>query len=589
MQKNKYTSIFYVFFIFLIIGLGNEAKASHAMGGDFSYVCIGNGAYSINLRIFRDCNGISLGSSANVTFASPTCGTFNITLQNLGGAIKRTPLCSSEDDVCDGGFNGTYGIEEMLYRGTINLPANCGDDWTMSWSLCCRNDAITTLTNGSSENMYIDAQLDNTASANCNNSPAFNTDPTFFLCANQENRYTSAAVDTEGDDLVYSFIDCRSAATTSVGYVTLPAPALGLNGNIPLIATTQTIDSETGEIVIFPTVTQVGVICIRVEEFRNGIKIGEIIRDLQFTVTDCQTNTLPILSGINGTADSSGTTGLYEIEVCAGVEAAFTIQGFDAEAVPSVQSQDLEITWNYGIQGASFITDYNLPYPVSEFKWTPTMADVGEHVFFIGAGDNACPILGNNVYAYKVTVSPEVSASINSLIPTAPLPMNPLPNLDTAVLEVVTNTGNPNYTWSPTIGLSCSDCPNPQAYPGITTTYTVTVVDDITGCMDTEDVEVEYWSISTAEIPQNLSTWNVFPNPVTEYSVLDYELITNSDIKLELYDMLGQRIALIAEEKQPKGKYQYQIGKYLAKQVKGMYFVSMEVDGQQVTQKLMIR
>ena len=53
--------------------------------------------------------------------------------------------------------------------------------------------------------------------------------------------------------------------------------------------------------------------------------------------------------------------------------------------------------------------------------------------------------------------------------------------------------------------------------------------------------------------------------------------------------MLGQRIALIAEEKQPKGKYQYQIGKYLAKQAKGMYFVSMEVDGKQVTQKLMIR
>lgn len=586
MQKNKYTSIFSVLFIFLILGIGNEAKASHAMGGDFSYVCIGNGAYAINLRIFRDCNGIPLGTSATVTFTSPTCGTItpNVVLQNLGGAIVRTPLCTTESDVCDGnGNNGTYGIEEMLYRGTVQLPPNCGNDWTMSWSLCCRNNAITTLTNGSGESMYIDAQLDNTPSANCNNSPAFNTDPTFFLCANQENRYTSAAVDTEGDDLVYSFIDCRSSATAAVGYVN------PLGGTNPLIATIQTIDPETGEIVIFPTTTQVGVICVRVEEFRNGTKIGEIIRDLQFTITDCQTNTLPILSGINGMADSSGTTGLYEIEVCAGIETEFTIQGFDAEAVPSAQSQNLEITWNYGIQGASFITDYNLPYPVSTFKWTPTGADVGEHVFFIGAGDDACPILGNNVYAYKIKVLPELATTINVFTPTSPEPMNPSPNLDTAELEVVVSSANVNYSWFPTTGLSCTDCPNPQAYPGVTTTYTVTVTDEITGCLNTADVEVLYWNVATTDIPQNLSTWNVFPNPVTEYSILDYELVTNSNIKLELYDMLGQRIALIADEKQPKGKYQYQIGKHLTKQAKGMYLVSMEVDGQQVTQKLMIR
>lgn len=583
MQKNKYTSIFYVFFIFLMLGVGNEVKGTHIMGGDFSYVCHGNGVYALNLRIFRDCNGATLGSSAPVTFYSPTCGTRNFVLTNQGGATVRTPLCETEEDVCDGIINTGYGIEEWFYRGTIDLQGNCGNDWTMSWDLCCRNDAITTLANPGGESMYIDAQLDNTLSANCNNSPAFNTDPTFFLCVNQENRYTSAAVDTEGDDLVYSFIDCRDDANVPVVYV---AP---LGGSTPLVATTQTINPQTGEIIIFPTITQVGVICVRVEEYRNGVKIGEIIRDLQFAITDCQTNTLPILSGINGTADSSGTTGLYEIEVCAGIETEFTIQGFDAEAVPSAQSQILEITWNYGIQGASFITDYNLPYPVSEFKWTPLASDVGEHVFFVGAGDDACPILGSNVYAYKITVLPDLDVSINSVTPTGLDPMNPSP-IDTANLEVqIDSLITATYSWSPTVGLSCTDCPNPQAYPGVTTLYTVTVTDSTTGCSSEADVEVVYWPISTTTIPRNLSTWNVFPNPVTEYSVLDYELTTNSNIKLELYDMLGQRIALIVEGKQTKGKYQYQIGKYLTQQAKGMYFVSMEVDGEQVTQKLMIK
>jgi hypothetical protein len=584
MQKNKYTSIFYVFLMFLVLGAANEAKGTHIMGGDFSYVCIGNGNYALNLRIFRDCNGVDLGTSAFVTLSSPTCGTINVTLQNLGGGITRTPICPSETDICPNGSNdpNAYGIEEWFYRGNVTLPVNCGNNWAISWSSCCRNNAITTLSNPGSESMYISAALNNTAAVNCNNSPAFNTDPTFFLCANQENRYTSAAVDTEGDQLVYSFINCRGTATGSVVYAT------GYNGTTPLAASVQTINAQTGEIIIVPTIAQVGVICVKVEEFRNGTKIGEIVRDLQFRVTACATNSLPKLSGINGTADSTGTTGSYSIDACAGQETMFNIQGFDAQAVPSVQAQILTMTWNYGIQGASFIVDYNLPYPVGEFKWTPSTADVGEHVFFIGAGDNACPILGTNVYAYKIKVLPEITVQINDLFP--PPPSERLDPGDSTEFEVQVGTTNPvTYSWSPTIGLSCTDCPNPQVYPGVTTLYTVTVTDNVTGCSNEEDIEVLYWPTGSTRIPTNLSTWNVFPNPVAESSILDYELTTNSQITLELYDMLGQRVALIAEERQTKGKYQYNIGKYLSKQAKGMYFVSMEVDGQQVTQKLIVR
>ena len=114
-----------------------------------------------------------------------------------GHQVASGVLSGNDDvaggNVCDGnGSNGTYGIEEWLYRGTVNLPPNCGNDWSMSWSSCCRNFAITSLTNPGSESMYVDAQLNNTASANCNNSPAFNTDPTFFLF--QSNTSTVAII-----------------------------------------------------------------------------------------------------------------------------------------------------------------------------------------------------------------------------------------------------------------------------------------------------------------------------------------------------------------------------------------------------------
>ncbi|MBZ0097737.1 MAG: gliding motility-associated C-terminal domain-containing protein, partial [Taibaiella sp.] len=45
------------------------------------------------------------------------------------------------------------------------------------------------------------------------------------------------------------------------------------------------------------------------------------------------------------------------------------------------------------------------------------------------------------------------------------------------------------YTWSPTAGLSCNNCPSPIANPASTTVYTVTGVDSI-GCKATDNVTV---------------------------------------------------------------------------------------------------
>ncbi|NJN33717.1 MAG: hypothetical protein HC817_05135 [Saprospiraceae bacterium] len=45
------------------------------------------------------------------------------------------------------------------------------------------------------------------------------------------------------------------------------------------------------------------------------------------------------------------------------------------------------------------------------------------------------------------------------------------------------------YAWSPAVGLSCTDCPNPVATPSVSTTYTVNVADNF-GCTHTQNVRV---------------------------------------------------------------------------------------------------
>jgi gliding motility-associated-like protein len=56
--------------------------------------------------------------------------------------------------------------------------------------------------------------------------------------------------------------------------------------------------------------------------------------------------------------------------------------------------------------------------------------------------------------------------------------------------EMVTLNGQGSgntYTWSPSNGLSCADCPNPQATPLQTTTYVLTVINEF-GCQQSDSV-----------------------------------------------------------------------------------------------------
>lgn len=59
-------------------------------------------------------------------------------------------------------------------------------------------------------------------------------------------------------------------------------------------------------------------------------------------------------------------------------------------------------------------------------------------------------------------------------------------NLDTIQLNA---TGGTNYLWSPSLGLSATNIPNPLAFPNTTTTYSV-IITDVNGCSDTVDVAI---------------------------------------------------------------------------------------------------
>jgi hypothetical protein len=157
--------------LFLSLLISSDLMASHVMGVDMSYECLGPGQYRVRLQAYRDCKGVDMGSAHTISVKSAQCGvTTSITLNQVGPALDVTPLCPSAQSRCGG--SGTYGIQKYVYEGILNLPIGCGSDWILSWDLCCRNAAINSLSSPSNEGVYIEAELNNTL-AQCNNSPVF--------------------------------------------------------------------------------------------------------------------------------------------------------------------------------------------------------------------------------------------------------------------------------------------------------------------------------------------------------------------------------------------------------------------------------
>ena len=191
LKSLKTSSLIVLFTIVALFG-AKDVKATHAMGGDIYYECIGTDLYRIVLNFYRDCSGI----------AAPTdCSRldFRMDATGCGGVINGcfelesfqsiTPNCFSAADLCDDP-SGLFGVEWYVYADTIDLSSQsgCGDDWLIEWDLQNRNNAITSLVNAGNEQLYISALLNNTIDV-CNNSPVFLNSPTPFSCVNSPISY----------------------------------------------------------------------------------------------------------------------------------------------------------------------------------------------------------------------------------------------------------------------------------------------------------------------------------------------------------------------------------------------------------------
>lgn len=448
-------------FCLLFLLLSYQGNATHVIGGGITYKCVGPSEYEINLTFYRDCNGLNFPGSRTISWTGG-CGSGSVTVLPVAGSRKDiTPRCAGQSTSCNGGTGG-FGVEEQTYSAVVTLPVGCSNV-LFSWSLCCRNNAISSI-NGSL-NLYTEATLTTSSSGSCdNNSAYFNNPPALFTCVNDTFVYDAGGTDPDGDSLVYSLVDAKESLNTSIFYVG------GYSGTQPFgAANPVSIDPNTGILRGYLTNTEVTIIAIMIEEYRNGILVGSIIRDVQFRVLGCS-NSAPALTGINGGTTPSD----YIMTTCPNTPICFDLMGTDPDG------DNVGITWDNAIIGATFSSNAD----TAQFCWTPQAFNLGMNTFTATVSDSICPISRSRPYTYTINVvnpNDPINAGVDQQICKG----------DSTTLAATTAASNiQNITWSPNIGLSNPNSLNPKASPSSSIYYTITL-EYTDGCISQDQVYVE--------------------------------------------------------------------------------------------------
>jgi len=286
--------------LFLIPSMLN---ATHLIGGELTYTCIGGNQYEIKVVVYRDCgptntNGTGFDGDGVVTIYNMNNNLYDVF--EHGSAIAEyvvdefTSECMTiPPELC---------VEKGTYTIVTTLPDN-ENGYQIVYQRCCRNEQVINIEDPEDFGSSLVAYVPSSSNAECNSSPDFDTYPPLAMCLDTEIEISQSASDIDGDSLVYSFIAPYHGSSNMDPIETYAPPypqviwetgysdIYPIDSN-PIIA----INSQTGLITGTPLQEGYYVIGVKVEEYRNGVYLGEVIRDFRFLVIDCEiaTSSVPI-------------------------------------------------------------------------------------------------------------------------------------------------------------------------------------------------------------------------------------------------------------------------------------------------------
>ena len=295
--------------------------STHVVGGSLTYVYNGGSNYTITLKLYRDCGPgtAALPGSVTIQIRDVNGNAFSPS-KNVTIPLTSVTNIAASLDPCAIPPNPSPCVEEAIYTTTVNnLPPNA-TGYHMYFQICCRNGSILNIVNPGSAGETFYANIPGSSFVP-NSDPVFNLFPPLFICVNKPFTFNHSATDADGDSLVYSLYQPynNTAPTFPGGVATFPTVTYvgGYSSTNPLGAGPFNINSSTGLLSGTPNTLGQFVVGVKVKEYRNGVYIGETIRDFQFNVVNCPqpppTLAVPNATINNGCSAQPTATGITSV------------------------------------------------------------------------------------------------------------------------------------------------------------------------------------------------------------------------------------------------------------------------------------
>ena len=412
MQK---TSTFYkgcmlLLFFFSVCACPFIAKAQPTLGSEMFVTSLDKDFVKVSLILYLDCH--SLDFKPSVTVKPKNSTETSLTLMEIGynEDIDITPI---NDVNCQcNRCNGYTVVYKHLYEGKVDLSKYNDCEFTFFINSLSKYIPNVSFTENA---VYLEAKINRCIDGYIN-SPQFNTDPFLFSIKQCISIPMSASAGSK-DSLVYSLVSPRTAKYTNFNYpagfsYTSPLEYDGYPSNSGAFSSNSCkgfkLNANTGELKFRPTKGGTTVADIKVTQYHPDstgkmVNVGEVTRELIFTIYDENVNSEPVIY-------APIDTNFY---ICAGNQ--FNLN-FKTTAAVNNNNNKTSLVADFDIPLAIFKLDTSSYKASGKFTWEPQLNSIRKNPYklFVSVYDRKNLFTSSNKREYNIyVVSPKPEITIS--------------------------------------------------------------------------------------------------------------------------------------------------------------------------------
>jgi len=352
-------------FLLWLVLASNSLFATHQRAAEITFRHVSGLTYEITLISY--------------TFTPSPANAFRdfLLIQWGDGTASEIPRVEKYD--LPNAINITYNryLGQHTFPGASTYVISCEDP--------NRNGNIVNIPNSINIPLYIYSELMiNPFIGGYDNSPVLLIPPVDNGCVFQPFYHNPGAFDVDGDSLSYKLVPCRGDLGQPIPGYTLPAASHFVH-----------LDSITGDF-LWDSPEQQGEynIAILIEEWRNGLKIGSVLRDMQINIIACN-NKPPVIEALKDTCVEAGKTLSFNVKAYDPDSTMVTLSGTGGPMVLSDHPATLQPNPASG-QGHTQAT----------FTWPTVCSHVHNQPYqmFFKASDNGTPVSLVDIKSMKILV-----------------------------------------------------------------------------------------------------------------------------------------------------------------------------------------